>query len=245
MKRVFVSVIMLAMAVYGAFADEENEIRYLKSFDKIEVSRGVEVVLTKADENNALIISDYYAMDDIVTEVTGSTLKISMAKMTTGDVNVEVRLSYIDLNEMEVKGNAIVRATGPLAFKKIAIKANTGGLVQLELNADEVELSAGENSVLQVKGKCSTLDAKSATTSTIYADKLLANKVIAKAGLGSKLFVSASEKVDAKANSGGVVTVSGNPPKISSATSLGGKVEMKDEEDADKASKSGEVHPQS
>ncbi len=245
MKRIFVGFIALAALWSTSFANEENEIRPLKSFEKLDVSRGVEVVLTKTAENNALILSDYYAMDEIITEVSGNTLKISMAKLTTGDVNVEVRLSFTDLKEIEVKGNAIVRATHPLELEKIAIKANTGGLVQLELKSNHVELSAGENSVLQIKGKCASLDAKSATTSTIYADKLMADEVVAKAGIGSKLFVTALKSVDAKANSGGVVTVGGNPPKSNSATSLGGKVEMKDEADANEEEKSKAAHPQS
>lgn len=216
-------------------AEEENEIRELKPFDQIDVSRGVEVVLTQTEEHNALIISEYYAMEEVITEVDGTTLKISMAKNNTGDVNVEVRLSFTKLRQITVKGNAIVRATHPLNLENIEIKGNTGGLVELKLNSDIVRLSAGEGTVIRAEGKCNSLDAKCATGSTIYADKLKATDVFAKAGISSKLFVAAEKSIDAKASSGGLITVSGNPSNVVKASTFGGKVQMKDILDAKEA----------
>lgn len=228
-----------------ASAAEENEIRNLKPFDQIEVSRGVEVVLTQTNEHNALIISEYYDMEEVITEVNGTTLKISMAKNNTGDVNVEIRLSFTKLRRINVKGNSIVRATHALDLDNIAIKGNTGGLVQLNLNSDIVRLSAGEGSVIRLKGKCNHLDAKCATGSTIYANKLIATDVFAKAGISSKLYVAAEKSIDAKASSGGLIAVSGNPPNLTSSTTLGGKVEMSDVIEDNKSEEKSEDHPQS
>ncbi len=224
--------LMVFMGIAMGLKAEDDEIRELKSFDRIEVSRGIEVLLTQGEENKALIVSEHMPLENIITEVNGSTLKISLTKMMFTEVMVQVRLDFSMLQKISAN-NSIVRSQRPLNISNLEVEADNGSLVELNLITEVLRVSATKGSVIKLEGKGSQLLGKSNTGSSIYASKLPSDNVEVSCGTKANFYVHANDKVVAKSTSGGVISVYGTPEKVEKSEAIGGKVYMKDLEPED------------
>ncbi len=236
MQKLWISLVLL-MGIFSAAVADDNEIRDLDDFDRIEVSRGIEVLLSEGKANKAIVISEHMPLENIITEVSGSTLKITLTKMIFTEVLVQIRLDYVMLQKITAKNGAIVRANKALNLENFEIDADAGSLVEMNLNSEVLRVKATKGSVVKLQGEAKQLIGKSNTGSSIYASKIPCDKLEVSSGTGSNFYVFANTEIVAKGVSGGVVTVYGKPKNIEQSTSLGGKVVFKDIDDQNETPK--------
>jgi hypothetical protein len=119
-----------AMAATGT-----TDTRAFGSFDKLEVSRGIELVVGCGPSAQAEVSGPAKEVADVTTEVSGHTLKISRGSFTGHHESVKVK----------------VTAPQPL----VAISANTGVAAEVEacaVSPDHIDISANTGVALDLAG---------------------------------------------------------------------------------------------
>ena len=228
MKRLLLPVFVF-IAFVAISQGRENFTREVSEFRKIKASNGVKVNLIKGKSNQIVIHSHGIEQEDIITEVNGKTLKLSIdawsqlrEKNKRWEVEIDVRVQKLD--EITSVTGARVVGDFKLSGRDILITGNTGGELYLELEMDEVIVNASTGAILKLKGQTDYLEVTSNMGSEVEASWLSANYVLAKAGMGGTLEVYARNEITSSASLGGVIEVTGNPPRTHTRKNLGGVV---------------------
>ncbi|MEZ0540891.1 head GIN domain-containing protein [Fibrella arboris] len=201
------------------------------NFSVLKVSTGVQVFLTQGDTESLRIDARGFDAKDIVAEVEGRELKISIRLqgwLGNNKANknnsryVKAYLTARQLNEITVSAGAQLTGDAPFKADKISLSAKSGAELTMNLNATDVELSAGAGATAAVKGTAKTVTAAASGGATIDAKSLTANTTQAEATSGASVRVYAENELFLKASTGGSVSHSGPGRIVSRKTSLGG-----------------------
>ena len=210
-------------------ADEtiEIETRELKDFDKIIVSRGINVTLSEGLLTKAEIHIQNTTPDNVIITQKGMTLNIRMKTKSYKDVSVNVFLT-VGVNTIR----EINTGTGGSVFSDILLKGDqlkleAGGDGSMELKVEMNKVVANtSSSLIKLTGSTNYLDLNVSAGGRFEGSQLEATEVNASANMGSNVQVWATEKLVAKAATGAKIEYSGDPEKVEVRTSLAGKVEQ-------------------
>ncbi|MBO0948364.1 head GIN domain-containing protein [Fibrella forsythiae] len=204
------------------------------NFSVLKVSSGVQLFLTQGDSESLRIEARGFDAKDIVTEVDGRELKISIRLQgwlgkNKADKNtsryVKAYLTARQLNEITVSAGAQLTGETPFQAEKIGLFAKSGSELTMNVKATDVELSSGAGSTATVSGSAKTVTASASAGATIEAKSLTANTTQAEATSGASVRVYAENELFLKASTGGSVTHSGPGRIVSRKTSLGGSAD--------------------
>ncbi len=203
----------------------------VSGFTTLKVSTGVQVFLTQGDSESLKIDARGFDKKDIIAEVDGSELKISIRLQgwlgtNKADKNtnryVKAYLTARQLREITVSSGAQLTGEAPFQAEKLTLAAKSGATVTIALKATDVELSSGAGSTATVTGSAKTVSASASGGATIEANKLIAATCQAEATSGASVRVYAENELFLKASTGGSVDHSGPGRIVSRKTSLGG-----------------------
>lgn len=229
--RKLLFLIVLLLSSMSGWAQVNSEVliqtRELEPFDKVVASNGINVKLYDNQLEEAEITVKGVPLENIITEVIGTTLKVKMkVSVKNKDVSVVVKVSYKNLMEVEAVTGAVIETGRPLTAKELMFKATTGGVIKAEIEAEKVKASASAGSDVQLFGKAGELDASSVLGGSIKAFKLKSKVVKAKASGGSVVEVYAMEEADLSAKFGATLRMKGTPSEIKKSSSTGGEIEI-------------------
>ncbi len=201
MKTILVSFAVMLLAISSATAqkvmNEDNaEKRTVGSFHAIEVSAGIQVIITKGDkEELAVAASDKELINKVETVVKNGVLKISRQSdwkfwENFKNPRIKVYVSYTNLDGLEASSGASIKGSG-IDLNKLFVHQSSGAFIELSGSADNLEVSG--NSGSQFNG----YDLK---TVTCNAD----------VNSGANIKVNVSKEISAKANSGGSIRYKGD-----------------------------------
>jgi hypothetical protein len=201
MKRTGISIIAILMMVSSVMAQkvvygDNVQKRDIHGFHAIETSAGIDVIITKGDQEElAVSVGDNKYIDEVKTVVENGVLKVSR----TGDWKfwnqwknwkVKVYVSYKNLDAVKASSGGSVNGTD-LKLDKLAARLSSGGNITLSGSVDDLDVDGSSGA--QFRG---------------YS--LNANNCHAKTSSGAVLQVNAAKEISAKANSGGVVRFKGD-----------------------------------
>ncbi len=156
--------------------DMVTEERDVGDFDRIDVSAGIDVILTveSGSEPSVTVTYDDNIIDDVITEVRGTTLVIQYRNNFTfvgglgSDRVVEVVTD--SLEDIELSGGSSVVASGQI--DAYTLEASGGANADLrDLEADEVDVDAsGGANVDLYASDMVTGDASGGANVTVYGD---------------------------------------------------------------------------
>ena len=236
MKKTFFSLLLLAGLVTSSFAqrtinDANAEKRTVGSFHGIEVATGIELTLTKgSSEEVAVSASEKEFRDKIVTEVVNGILKIHY-EPKSGAINrknenkrLKAYVSYKSLDLLYATTGAEVDIDGVLEAISLELKANTGGLVEGEINIGTLTVDQNTGSKITLTGKVDKLDAQGDTGSKFQGENLTTNTCVLEMSTGAGIYISVEKELNVKANTGGYVKYRGNAGIREIKTNTGGTV---------------------
>jgi hypothetical protein len=236
MKKTFLSFLLLAGLVISSAAqktinDANAEKRSVSGFHGISVATGIELTLTKGTtEEVAVSASEIEFRDKIVTEVVDGILKIHY-ETKTGAINrrnenkrLKAYVSYKSIDELTVTTGAEVNIDGVLEATTLELKANTGGLVDGEVNIGTLNVNQDTGSKITLSGKADKLEAEGSTGSKFMGENLKTNTCSAEMGTGAGIYISVDKELNVKANTGGFVKYKGNGGIREVKTNTGGSV---------------------
>ena len=224
-----------------------EEIRKVASFSGIQVSSGINVSFTQDAKQKVVVDSD--RPEFAKTEVVGDILKIYVDKNNNRNLKfkkLSVTVSAPELSKIAVNSGANfktlntvksdyfqIAATSGANLKadldtkgKVELSTTSGSNVRLNVNADELEMSAtsGSSATLYGKIKETTFDVSSAAT--VNAQDLETQKSQINASSAANIKVNATENINVTGTSGASVRYRSNN-NVKRNASLSGGASMK------------------
>jgi hypothetical protein len=215
--------ILLLFSLNVLFA-QQTETRSLGSFSGVKAAEGIDVYLKKGDRESAKVEVSGTDVSNVITEVSGSYLKIHMKDGRYHTVDAKVYVTYVSLSKLSASSAGSIYSEGPIKANAMEISASSAGSVEVSIEAGSVEVSASSAGDIELKGKATTSSVEASSAGEIDAYDLEAKTVQAEASSGGSLKINVVENLTAHASSGGSIRYRGNPDKSVTNSSSGGSV---------------------
>jgi len=204
-------------------AEIAKETRTIKDFNKLKVSKGINVTLVKGDEPSAEINIINAPLSDVIIENDQNELTIKMRTRIYKDVSVQVYLTYSDIREITLGSGSSIDNHEVLQGKVLVLNAGLDSVIDLKLDVTSVdaEVSAAR---ITLEGYAKTLEARATTGGKFQGQNFEVKKAYVTANTGGIVTVKAIELLDAKAGTGGTIEYLDDPKKLSTKETFGGKV---------------------
>lgn len=195
------------------------------AFDRIEVGRGIELVVTQSEAKSVKVEADQNLQELIYTKVEGGTLHIGCDKNYTSDPSPKVMVSLPQLHGLKTHSGAQASSSNTIVTSNIDVESESGSGLKLDVEADNINIETSSGSNAEVKGKALKLTTASSSGSNLDASKLETNDVISEASSGSSTSVNPINSLAGKASSGGNVHYTQKPKgSVTKEESSGGSV---------------------
>ncbi len=209
--------------------------RRLGNFDAIEVSSGIDVYLSQGNGHELRVVADPDLMDDIVTEVSGNTLRIKMKGRKWSGWNwsksresSKVYVTMQDLTELTASGGSDIVSETRFSGDQLAIETSGGSDVELNLKYNQLEARTSGGSDLDLEGTVGVFQVHASGGSDCSAQDLEVTdrcSIYASGGSDTDVTVYGDLQVDASGASD--VHVYGDPKNVRQSASGASDVYIK------------------
>ncbi len=212
---IFVSTISIA---------QEKVTMNIGDFHTLKTYRGLKVELIKSDAPKVII--DGNRSSEVTVKNANGTLKISMSISHTFSADdVMVYLYYKDnIDVIDANEGSNIFSDEVFKQEKITVKAQEAGRINIEIDTEQLEVDVVTGGQVKLKGISKNQDVKSNTGGIYKGERLETEYSNIKANTGGIADVKASKLVDASANTGGTISIIGQPEEVKKSESLGGYV---------------------
>jgi len=201
-----------------------EQTRDMGEFDKISVTRGMNVYISQGNLTKVVVKADENLLDAIVTTVTDGTLKVSCNRGIRKAESNKVFVTVPDLELLKTTAGSNVFSEDTLKFKTLDIKSTAGSNVKLEVDAGEIHVSAVAGSNIILNGMAKSINVKTNSGSNIKAGDLLTENCTVKASSGANVWIKVQKSLNVSVSSGGNLWYSGEPGSLNVEKSSGGNV---------------------
>lgn len=202
-----------------------EETRKITDFEKIEVSRGLEVFLIPDSQEYVLVEADQNLHDVILTEVKDGKLEVYTRKFIRTAQSRKVYVHYVHLHGIKSASGAMVQSQGPLHSKRLEISASSGSRQILEVSAGQFEGGCSSGAQIELEGKAGKATLKASSGGQLRGHDFMASECHAKSSSGAHIWTGVKDKLLAEASSGGHIYYSGDPATTRFDSSSGGSIE--------------------
>jgi len=198
-----------------------------EDFTAIRTSTGLDVNITQENQNAVIVEADENLQNLIVTEVENGVLKIYSEKNILSAKSKKVHVSIKTLNSLKASSGSDVRTVKKIQSEEISIGASSGASVRMTVVANSIATNTSSGATIRVSGSADNHAAKASSGSSIKAYDLISKNVIVNVSSGANIDIHASEKIEARASSGGDIDYKGTPKKVLRRSSSGGSISDK------------------
>ena len=195
-----------------------------EDFTAIRTSTGLDVNITQENQNAVIVEADENLQNLIVTEVENGVLKIYSEKNIWSAKSKKVHVSIKTLNSLKASSGSDVRTVKKIQSEEISIGASSGASVRMTVVANSIATNTSSGATIRVSGSADNHAAKASSGSSIKAYDLISKNVIVNVSSGANIDIHASEKIEARASSGGDIDYKGTPKKVLRRSSSGGSI---------------------
>jgi len=196
--------------------DANAEKRNLSSdFTAIEVSSGIELLLTKGDEASlAVSASDKKYLELFKTEVVGNTLKIyydNKGMVWNGNEKRKLRayVSFKLIDKLQGSSGAAIVCKNILKLAVLDLKLTSGAQFTGEVNIGQLSADQNSGSEINITGKAEKITVETSSGAIFKGFDLVVDYCNAKASSGASVRINVSKELAAKASSGGGIRYKG------------------------------------
>ncbi|WP_088323071.1 head GIN domain-containing protein [Polaribacter tangerinus] len=193
-------------------------------FSGIKVSAGIDLYITQGNKNKIIVEADENLQKLIKTSISDGILKIYTEENIWKSSARKVYVTLQELSLLKASSGSDVYSENTINTNEISISASSGADINISIAAENVSTSASSGSDIKISGNAINHATKASSGSSIDAYKLESKNVIARVSSGADINVTATEKIEANASSGGDIDFDGSPSKINKKTSSGGSV---------------------
>jgi hypothetical protein len=201
-----------------------EDTRDLEDFDKISVTRGMNVYITQGPIQKVVVKADENLLDVIETSVSDGTLKVSCNRGIRKAESNKVLVTIPNIDLLKTTAGSNVFADDTLNLRTLEIKSTAGSNIKLVLIAGELNVSAMAGSNVFLNGSSESFTAKANSGSNVKAGDLRAATCDLKASSGANIWINVQKELNAGVSSGANVFYYGNPETTNIEKSSGGNV---------------------
>ncbi len=219
------TIVLLWAVLTGLQAQDPDhtQIRKVGSFDKVKASKGINVTLIEGDKEEVDVHIKNAEITDVITTVKNRELQVKMKTKIYKDVAVQVYVTYKRMREIDAGSGATIDAENTIYAESLKLRGGTESNITLDVDVNNLDVK-GSTSKIEIEGKAKYQEVNIGAGGKYLGFNLESKEAYIKATLGSIVEVTANEKLDARAGSGGVVYYRGEPGKIETSENTGGKV---------------------
>lgn len=232
--RHFLLLTAAVLASSCVFAHGRGEVRSesgaVSSFDAIEASGGLEVVVRPGTSPSVQVSADAELLPFIRAEVVNSTLILERKErgFLHSTRGVVITVVTPPVKRIEASGGIALDAQSALARDaRLALHGGVEAKVT-GLDAERLQLDASGGADVRLTGRAQRLELGASGGVDLSSTALTANHVTLDASGGCTLELTATESVQGEASGGVSLVVRGDPPKSRVYTSGGSSVQYRD-----------------
>jgi len=216
---------MLLIAVTGSAYAQKTENRNVGPFSGVKSQVGIDVYLKKGTKESVqVVISGKIELKNVVTEVSGGMLTVSVDKGNYNSVEIKVYVTFVEITKLMVNSGGNIFSEDVIKTSKLSLSATSAGTIEIQAEVDQLEANAGSAGEIEVKGKAGTAVIEAGSAGEVDAYELVANTVKVKAVTGASAKVNVVKEIEAKAATGADIRFRGNPERSNTSSSTGGSV---------------------
>lgn len=222
MKKL-VSIVLLGFIISFSFA-QQSEVRSVGSFTGVKAAEAIDVYLRKGDKESLRVETTDMRLSDVLTEVSGSYLKIHMRDGGHRKGNVKVYVTYVSINKVSASSASNVFSEGTIHSGSLDVSVSSAASVELAVEAESSMVEASSAGDVVLEGKVKQLEVEASSAGEIDAYGLESEMVRAGASSAGSIKVNVTKQLDAHASSGGSIRYRGAPARTNTDSSSGGSV---------------------
>lgn len=201
-----------------------RETRDVEEFDRIKVSRGMEVYIIQDSLQKVVVEADENLLDVIETKIEGTTLLVTVTENIRESKSKKVYISVNNLREISAIAGSVVKTTDTLRTNELKVSAVAGSNQKLDVVTGSLSVNAVAGSEISLNGSSEIFNSKAVAGSIIKAKNFTSGKCNVRVNSGSNIWICVEKEMDASASSGGNVYYTGNPVIIASKHTSGGNI---------------------
>lgn len=190
-----------------------TETRETGAFDQVNISGGIDLVLTQGDACPLRIEGDDNLLQYIDTEVQNHTLIIrrNTRKDLKPSRSLKIYVTVPDLKQIAASAASDVSSTNLWRVEKMEIRLSAAADLNFKIDADELTLSASAASDSKLEGRVNYFKVKASAASDITARKLQAKTADIVASAASSVYVTVTEELSYDLTGASSLTYYGRP----------------------------------
>ncbi len=201
--------------------------RSVPEFTGIKVGSGIDVFITRGDDQKVKVEADENLQDYIRTEVEDRVLRIYTDKSIRMAKSKKVHITCKTLNKIDVSSAGDVTGLSRFQADEIDIELSSAGDLKFEIDAGKIDISLSSAGNAELKGTTGTLKAQLSSAGDLNAFEMearVADVSVSSAG-NARVFVT--EEASFKSSSAGSIYYKGEPRIKEIQTSSAGSVNKK------------------
>ncbi|MTI40551.1 head GIN domain-containing protein [Fulvivirga lutimaris] len=227
MKKILILSTFIFSALV-AFA-QDSEIRDVSSFDGISLGSSGTLFLTIGSEQKVELKGKSSVIEDIITEVRGSTLIIKQRNSSgwfswSSSEDFDVYVTVPSIEALDVSGSGRIYGKSKIASSRLDLGVSGSGRMEIDVDASMIEASVSGSGRITVDGKGKDLEIHISGSGSVDAEHLAVENVEARISGSGRCEVNVSKSIDARISGSGSVYYKGDPDKVNSNTSGSGRV---------------------
>ena len=226
LKKILIAILVIATAT-TTFA-QESETRGLREFDKVSTYDGVSVQLVPSDKNEVIVSGP--STEKVVTQVSGSTLKIKMnfgSNFKGEDNHIVVYYTSV-LKEIKASEGSTITSNHEIkSSNELSIRAIEGAEIGLKVDVKNINNRIATGGEIVLTGKNENLTVNINTGGSFDGIKLKSKYGEVSIATGGKAKVYITDILDASVTMGGNIYYYGDTKTVNESISLGGSITSK------------------
>lgn len=221
--RIAVSFLLILVA-FTSVIGQESEVRQVGTFKGVKVGEAINVTLKKGDKESVKVKVEGVSPKAVITEISGSYLRIHMADGSYKNRKVNVDVTYVSLEKISAASASSIVSDGVIKAAGLDISASSAASIEITIDAGAVTADVGSAGDIRLEGKAKSVTVDASSAGVFDAYDLECEMADASASSAGTIKVNASKEIRAEASSAGSIRYRGNPSKSDTKSSSGGSV---------------------
>jgi len=201
-----------------------EEIRTVDEFNRINVSRGMNVYITQVSPAKVVVIADNNLHEVIQTEVRGGVLKVYTDENIRWAKEKKVMVTVETISGVETSSGSNAWSQGPIMSEDLELRSSSGANLNMEVNAKSLKADCSSGANIRLSGLAKDAELEGSSGANLKGEELKVDRCTMKASSGANVLATVVEKLDAHASSGGNISYFGEPTSTEIKTSSGGNI---------------------
>ena len=218
------AVLLVSSKTYGQTSEET---RKLNAFNGIKISNAIEAEFEKGDKHEIHIIASGLDLDKVETNVNNRQLEIKLARGNYRSTSVKVKVTYVDIDQIEASSSSRVFVRDLVEAKTVKINASTSSYIEVKVNSANLHLDAASNAKIFISGNAENLNLRAVTSAEINGTDLEVKAAEVLANTAAKAEFKVKESIKGSASTAAKVHYHGDPNMVDVKTNTAGAIEKK------------------